>query len=88
MIAQLLQTPTTANRRGGLREYISPSRLNLWLKCPLAFKLRYVDRVQTPTSASLFLGKIVHAGLEILYRHRQLGVLLSLEDVVQRMQAG
>ena len=88
MIAQLLQTPTTANRRGGLREYISPSRLNLWLKCPLAFKLRYVDRVQTPTSASLFLGKIVHAGLEILYRHRQLGVLLSLEDVVQRMHAG
>ncbi len=58
------------------------------LKCPLAFKLRYVDRVQMPTSASLFLGKIVHAGLEILYRHRQLGVLLSLEDVVQRMQAG
>ena len=42
--------------RGSVWEYISPSRLNLWLKCPLAFKLKYIDGVTTPTTLSLFLG--------------------------------
>ena len=32
-----------------------------------------------------FSGKMVHHGLEILYRHRQLCVELSTEDVASRM---
>ena len=31
-------------------DYSSPSRLNLWLKCPLAWKLRYIDGVKTPSN--------------------------------------
>ena len=81
----LLVEPKPATRPAGLRDYISPSRLNLWLKCPLAFKLRYVDGIRSPTTPALFLGKRVHQGLEIFYRHRQLGIQLESADVVRRM---
>ncbi len=74
---------------GGHRvtEYISPSRLNLWLRCPLAFKLRYIDGIVTPTTPSLLVGKVCHAALEFYYRHRQLGVLLSSDHVVEQIDA-
>jgi hypothetical protein len=81
----LLDCPTTERKTGGIWDYISPSRLNTWLRCPLAWKLRYIDGIRTPTKPALFLGKMVHHGLEILYRHRQLCVELLTEDVVTRM---
>jgi len=68
-------------REGGVWSYISPSRLSLWLKCPLAFKLRYLDGIRTPTSPALFVGRRVHQGLERHYRHRQLGITLDVEQV-------
>ena len=46
----------SGTRQGGPGDYVSPSRLNLWLRCPLAFRLKYVDRVELPTSPALFLG--------------------------------
>ena len=81
----LLTDPKPATRPASVWDYISPSRLNLWLKCPLAFKLRYIDRVPSKTTPSLFIGKTVHRGLEIHYRHRQLGVRLEPADVIRRM---
>ncbi len=36
----------------------------------------------------MFLGKVVHFGLEASYRHRQLGVTLDAEQVVQKMLDG
>ena len=72
-------------RCGSVWDYISPSRLNLWLRCPLAFRLRYIDGMRTPTTPSLFLGQTVHRGLEILYRHRQLGIAICADDVVRQM---
>lgn len=63
-------------RRGGVWDYVSPSRLNLWLKCPLAFRLKYIDGLVTPTGANQFLGRVVHRALETYYRHRQVGSLL------------
>ncbi len=81
-----LQTlPSAPTRSGGVWDYISASRLNLWLRCPLAFKLHYVDGIRTPTTPSLFLGKVVHHGLEVLYRHRQLGIAITADDVVEKM---
>jgi hypothetical protein len=44
---------STGSAAGGVWDYISPSRLNLWLKCPLAFKLRYIDGVKMPTTPAL-----------------------------------
>ncbi|MCE9552605.1 MAG: PD-(D/E)XK nuclease family protein [Planctomycetes bacterium] len=72
-------------RQGSVWEYISPSRLSLFLKCPLAFKLRYLDGIKSPTSPALFLGKIVHASLEQFYRHRMLGLTLGEEDLSSRL---
>ena len=79
-------TPTSdARRPSGVRDYISPSRLNLWLKCPLAFKLRYVDGVITPTSPAAFVGKVVHAALETHYRHRQLGLTMPVDTLLRQL---
>ncbi len=75
-------------KTGGVREYISPSRLNCWLSCPLKFKARYIDGIRSPTTPSLFLGKQVHASLEYFYRHKMLGVSLGAEDVAKRMMDG
>jgi hypothetical protein len=69
----------------GVFEYVSASRLNLWLKCPLAFRLRYIDGAETPTSPAAFVGKAVHMGLECFYRHRQLGLTLSPAEVADRI---
>ncbi|GAG52839.1 unnamed protein product, partial [marine sediment metagenome] len=68
--------------------YVSPSRLGLWIRCPLAFRFRYIDGIKSPTTQSLFVGKMCHSGLEAFYRHRQLGVTLGAEDVAKRMIDG
>ena len=81
----LLAAPKPATRPAGVWDYVSLSRLNLWLRCPLAFKLRYIDGIRSPTTPALFLGKRVHQGLEIFYRHRQLGIQLEPGDVVRRL---
>jgi CRISPR/Cas system-associated exonuclease Cas4 (RecB family) len=88
MSTGMLGFETIEERRAGVDGYISASRLNCWLKCPLAFRLRYVDGIRTPKSLSLLLGKIVHFGLEAAYRHRQLGVSLKPEQVVGKMLDG
>lgn len=74
-------------RQGGVFEYVSPSRLSCWLSCPLKWRFRYMDGIRSPATPSLFVGKTVHAGLEAYCRHRQLGVMLSTEDVTTRMLA-
>ena len=75
-----LGRPTT-NNRTGLFDYVSPSRLNTWLSCPLKFKIRYVDGIKEPTSPNLFLGKQVHRGLEFFYRHRQDGQDVATAEI-------
>jgi CRISPR/Cas system-associated exonuclease Cas4 (RecB family) len=80
-----LTLPVVPERSDGVWDYVSASRLNLWLKCPLAFKLRYIEGIKTPTTPSLFIGKRTHDALEVFYRHRQLGVRLSVEEIAQRI---
>ena len=87
MISTVIEGNELQERSTDVRAYISPSRLNTWLRCPLAFKLRYVDGVRSPPSKSMFVGKMVHSGLECFYRHKQLGVTLPAGVVVQRMDA-
>ena len=71
------------SQSAGLWDYVSPSRLNLWLKCPLAFRLRYVDGIWTPPSVSQFIGRTVHRALENYYAHRQKSIKLSPVEVSQ-----
>ena len=80
-----LTLPVVPDRGDGVWDYISASRLNLWLKCPLAYKFRYIDGIRTPTTPSLFIGKRTHDALEMFYRHRQLGVQLSAEQLTGRI---
>jgi len=88
MSIKLLTCEEPQQRQGGVFEYISPSRLSCWLGCPLKLRLRYVDGIRSPTTLSMFVGKCCHSGLEGWYRHRQLGITLSAEDVAKRMVDG
>lgn len=58
-----------------VRDYVSASRLNLWLRCPLAFKRRYIDGIESPPSPNLFVGKVVHDVLEMIYRCAECGTI-------------
>jgi hypothetical protein len=66
---------------GMIWDYVSPSRLSLWMKCPLAFKRRYIDGWQSIPSPALFVGKVTHAVLAHVYRHRIAGQLCTTEDL-------
>ncbi|MHB1038151.1 MAG: RecB family exonuclease [Pirellulales bacterium] len=85
MSTELLTRETLQDRKGDVWSYVSPSRLNLWLKCPLAFRLRYVEGIATTPSPSMFVGKMVHAALEHFYRHRQLGIPVETGDICWRL---
>jgi putative RecB family exonuclease len=85
MSIALQNPPSRPRQQGGIWDYISPSRLNLWLRCPLAFRLKYLDGHRTPTTPSLFLGKRVHHALEVFYWHRQSGIRMGIEDLRRRI---
>ncbi|QDU74650.1 PD-(D/E)XK nuclease superfamily protein [Bremerella volcania] len=85
MIATLTRASPARDNNSGLLDYVSPTRLNTWVSCPLKFKLRYVDGIKEPTSPSLFLGKRVHAGLEFFYRQIQAGENVTSADVSQHI---
>jgi len=85
MSTDLLTREGLRSREGGVWAYVSPSRLSKWLACPLAFKLQYLDGIRPPTTMSLFLGKVVHGSLEVLYRHRQLGMNLDAAELTRRL---
>ena len=82
MSTTLTNQERSQQRRGGLWAYVSPSRLNLWLRCPLAFRLKYVDGIRSPTSPAMFLGKMCHAALEAFYRRRQQGTTPKFGEVI------
>ena len=71
-IIQFMQQEQT-QAGGQLLEYVSPSRLSLWMKCPLAFRKRYIDGYITAPSPALFVGKITHSVLAHVYRMRGAG---------------
>ena len=85
MSTDLLTLDTGQKRASSVWDYISPSRLNCWITCPLRFRLRYIDGIRTPTTAALFLGKRVHAALEHYYRHRMLGIALAPDEIVHQI---
>jgi hypothetical protein len=61
MSTDLLTAEGLRSAQGGVFAYVSPSRLNCWIKCPRAFAFRYLEGIKTPTTPSLFLGTAVHA---------------------------
>ncbi|MEO6848021.1 MAG: PD-(D/E)XK nuclease family protein [Chthoniobacterales bacterium] len=53
------------NRVAELQQTISASRLNTFHQCRLKFFFRYVEKIEKPTSPALFIGKTVHAILQV-----------------------
>jgi putative RecB family exonuclease len=80
-----LNRDRSVNRPADVWAYISPSRLNLWLKCPLAFKLRYIEGIIEPTSPALFVGSMVHVALECVNRHRLLAIPLEITEFLKQV---
>ena len=64
---QAIDEELTRQRQGGVASYFSTSRLNCWLRCPLAFRFTCIDGIRQPTTPSLFLGHVVHGATETLY---------------------
>lgn len=85
MSTDLLTRDGLASGQGGVWSYVSASRLNSWMACPLRWKLHYLDGITTPVTPRLFVGKCCHSMLETIYRHRQLGVTLDATDVSRRL---
>jgi hypothetical protein len=66
---------------GAIWDYVSPSRLSLWMKCPLAFRRRYIEGLTTTPSPALFVGKVVHSVLAYAYRLRDVGQNCTVDDL-------
>jgi putative RecB family exonuclease len=47
-----------------LTKIVSASRLNCFHSCRLKFFFRYVQELSKPTTAALYVGKVVHAALQ------------------------
>ena len=87
MTTSLLDFLSTSEPVGNVWNYISASRLSLWMKCPLAFRRRYVDGIESAPSVSMFVGKVVHGVLEHVYRCRSVGAIASEDDLPAFVEA-
>ena len=81
MTAETHTRESLAADQAGIWDYVSPSRLGLWLKCPLAFRLKYIDGVEPRPSPAMFVGRMVHKALERWYLQRQLGTPLESREL-------
>jgi hypothetical protein len=60
------------------RGYLSPSQVNMYLKCPRAWELAYIHRKPRRTSARMFQGIQVHQAIETVLKTRlETGILPS-----------
>ncbi len=63
-------------------KYLSPSRINTFLRCPMQYKFRYEDGLVLPPTSALTKGKTVHAGIAYnYYQKRESGKDLPLLEV-------
>jgi hypothetical protein len=65
------------------RVLVSPSRLKLWMECPLKWKAVYVDEVRTAPTPALVFGSAIHKALELHHRSLWMGGRASTEELEQ-----
>ena len=65
----------------------SHSRLTSYETCPLQYRLRYVDEVETPRRETVesFLGRRVHETLQYLHDRLSEGALLTLQEILTHL---
>lgn len=74
---------------GTLPDKVSVSQIQAYLTCPLKFRFRYVDKVESAwKSAGLVLGTSVHAAIAWLAEQRMKGVeAIEVEEVLRIFRA-
>ena len=67
----------------------SHSRLSCFERCPLKFRFRYIDKLKVARQQGVeaFLGTLVHAALEKLYKDLRFRKMNSLEDLIAWFRA-
>jgi len=64
-----------------LPDHLSVSQLNTFLSCPLAYRFRYIDRIETGTKSSSFaLGTAFHSAAERLHKDIIAGQAAAADD--------
>lgn len=53
-----------------MRDYISPSQINMFLRCPAQYYFRYCEGLIIPPKSALTKGRAVHKGQEINYKQK------------------
>jgi len=71
---------------------LSPSRVDAFTSCPLAFRFASIDRLPEPPSVHAVKGTLVHRALELLFTHPARGrsveaAMDSLDRAVTELQA-
>lgn len=52
------------------KEMLSVSRMKLYLRCPLAFSMKYIQGISVPINGNMLIGKCVHKGAEIALKKK------------------
>lgn len=52
------------------KEYLSPSQINMYLRCPAQYYFRYEEGIKMPPRSALTKGTCVHKGIEHNYRQK------------------
>jgi putative RecB family exonuclease len=50
---------------------LSPSKLQKFVSCPLAFRYAYIDKLPEPTTVAQLRGTLVHRALQLLFGHER-----------------
>jgi len=53
--------------------YLSVSKINVFQRCPLQGKFRYVDKISEPALGVFLFGKVIHAAIERALRAVEIG---------------
>jgi putative RecB family exonuclease len=63
----------------------SHSRLSCFEKCPLKFRFKYIDKLESPREQGVeaFLGSLVHSTLEKLYKDLRFKKLNTLDELLK-----
>ena len=69
-------------------EYLSSSRINLYLNCSLKYKFHYIDKLPKPfKSSALIFGSAIHSAISWLHKERMNGNEVTLERFIRIFDA-
>jgi len=69
-------------------EYLSISRINLYLSCPLKYRFQYIDKLPKPfISSALVFGTCIHSALAWFHEKKKAGIKVNEEDLIRTFQA-